>query len=472
VHPSHSVFFITLLCIGLLASPVLAPVIAEELYSVKLAVEDANGQPVSGAMVGISGYGNVVSGISGVVYVQLRAGRYDISVSFLSMPVFTGSVTVAGPVDMVIKCTIFAVDLTITGLQENATVLAMAKSAGETVTVRSETGASIRFRQLPGGTVTILLFASVEGVTRLIAEKELQLDRNSVLTLPASSDYRAIAVRVFDKSGRPVGDAVVRLDEKPMNVTDAAGRATLFARDGSHVLGVDFCGLPVFADRNARVWRDDTWVVNASVSTLELKLLDENSNPVRGIPVLLQIGAHNFTLSPNSEGVIKLSQAPYAPMSVSVLHNVPSHFVFAGAPQTIHVLTHGLRLTAEAIRAYMLGPLTIKVEVYLGEILIKNATVRLKRGAAALDKATTERGYALLSTSLGLESQVMVEIEASALGQIASQRLAVNTNPTVPATMPFAFVPIIVFELLRRRVRGQLEASSTMKRRKRKLNAG
>jgi hypothetical protein len=449
---------------------VLVAAVAEELYSVKLTVEDANGEPVPGAMLQVSGYGNIMSGVSGVVYLQLRAGRYDVSVSFFSVSVFTGSITVAGPVDAAIKCAVFSVDVTVTGLQTNGTILGMAKFVAETVTVRSQTGTSIRFPQLPSGTVTILLFASVEGVTRLIAEKEVQLDRNAVLSLPASFDYRAITVGVFDQSSRPVGDAVVRLDEKLMNVTDAAGQATLFARDGSHMLGVEFYGFPVFTDRNARVWRDDTWVVNASVSTLELKLLDENSNPVRGLPVLLQIGIHNFTLTSNNEGVIKLSQAPHAPMSVSVQHNVPSRLVFAGAPVTVHVLTHGLELTAELVRAYMLGPLTIKVEVYLGEILIKNATVWLKRGSATLDKATTERGYALLSTAVGLESQVMVEIEASALGQVTSRQLAVNTNPTVPATMPFAFVPIIMFEVLRRRLRGQLQAPSTMKRRKRKLN--
>jgi hypothetical protein len=470
MHSAHAVLLLAILCIGLLASPGFARAMAEDLYSVKLAVEDANGEPVSGATLQISGYGNVVSGVSGVVYLQLRAGRYDVSVSFFSVPVFTGSITVAGPVDTAIKCAIFSVDVTITGLGENATILAMAKLATGTVTVRSQTGTSIRFPQLPSGPATILLFAPVEGLTCLVADKEIQLDRNTVFTLPASFDYRAITVKVLDQSGRPVGDALVRLDEKAMNVTDAAGRTMVFARDGSHMLGVHFYGFSVFTDRNVRVWRDDIWVINASVSALELKLLDENSNPVRGLPVLLQIGTYNFTLSSNSEGVVKLSQAPYAPMSVSVLRNVPSRFVFAGAPVTVHVLTHGLDLTAEPIRAYMLGPLTIKVEVHLGEILIKNATVRLKRGPATLDKATTERGYALLSTALGLESEVLVEIEASALGQVASRQLVVNTNPTVLTTMPFAFVPIIMFEVLRRRVRGQLQAPPTVNKRKRKLS--
>jgi hypothetical protein len=256
-----------------------------------------------------------------------------------------------------------------------------------------------------------------------------------------------------------------------MNVTDAVGRAAIFARDGSHVLDVNFYGFPVFNDKNVRVWRDDVWVINASVSALELKLLDENSNPVRGLPVLLQIGTYNFTLSSNSEGAVKLSQAPHAPMSVSVVRNVPSRFMFAGKPVTVQVLTHGLEVTAEPVRAYMLGPLTIKVEVHLGEILIKNATVRLKRGTATVDKATTERGYALLSMMLGLESQVSVEIEASALGQVTNRQLAINTNPTVPVTMPLAFVPIIMFEVLRRRVRGQLQAPSTVKKRKQKRRA-
>jgi hypothetical protein len=442
------------------------PVAAQELYPVKLGVTDANGQAVPGAALQLSDYGNVVTGVSGIVQLQLKAGKYDLSVSFLSVQVFSGSITVSGPLDTAIKCAIFSVDVTLTGLQGNTGLLGMAKVSSKTVTVRSTEPAAIRFPQLPKSAVTLLLFTSVGNITRLIAEKELQLDRNVVLTVAASLDYRAIDVKVLDSSAKPIGDALVKVDGDPANVTDATGRATIFARDGYHVVSVDFYGLSVYTDKSFQVWRDDSRVINASVSALEVTLVDENSNPVRGASVFLQIGAHNFTLTSDSTGVVKLLQAPYGSMAASVLHNVPSNFVFAGSPVTVHVFTHGVNLVAEPVRAYMLGPLTVKVEVRLGETLIKNATVRLKRGSVTVDKGTTERGYALLSMTLGLESQVIVDVEASAFGQVASQKLTVTTNPFVPMTMPIAFVPIILFEILRRKVRSDLQTLSPPRRRK------
>jgi hypothetical protein len=447
--------------------PVLSvpAVAAQELYPVKLGVTDTNGQAVSGAVLQLSDYGNVVTGVSGIVQLQLKAGKYDLSVSFLSVQVFSGSITVSAPLDTAIKCAIFSVDVTLTGLQGSTAILGMAKVSGKTVTVRSTEPAAIRFPQLPKGAVTLLLFTSVGNITRLVAEKELQLDRNVVLTLAASLDYRAIDVKVLDSSAKPIGDALVKVDGDPANVTDATGRATIFARDGYHVVSVDFYGLSVYVDKSFQVWRDDSRAINASVSALEVTLVDENSNPVRGASVFLQIGTHNFTLTSDSAGVVKLLQAPYGSMAVSVLHNVPSSFVFAGSPVTVHVFTHGLSLVAEPVRAYMLGPLTVKVEVRLGEMVIKNAAVRLKRGSVAVDKGTTERGYALLSMTLGLESHVTVSVEASALGQVASQELTISTSPFIPATMPLAFIPIITFEVLRRRVRSQLRAPSYPRRR-------
>jgi len=465
VRPAFTVLALLFLSLMLPVLPV-PPVAAQELYPVKLGVTDANGQAVPGAVLQLSDYGNVVTGVSGIVQLQLKAGKYDLSVSFLSVQVFSGSITVSAPLDTAIKCAIFSVDVTLTGLQGNTGLLGMAKVSSKTVTVRSTEPAAIRFPQLPKSAVTLLLFTSVGNVTRLIAEKELQLDRNVVLTVAASLDYRAIDVKVLDSSAKPIGDAVVKVDGDPANVTDATGRATIFARDGYHVVSVDFYSLSVYTDKSFQVWRDDSRVINASVSALEVTLVDENSNPVRGASVFLQIGVHNFTLTSDSTGVVKLLQAPYGSVAASVLHNVPSNFVFAGSPVTVHVFTHGMNLVAEPVRAYMLGPLTVKVEVRLGETLIKNATVRLKRGSVTVDKGTTERGYALLSMTLGLESQVVVDVEASAFGQVASQELTVTTNPFVPMTMPIAFVPIILFEILRRKVRSDLQTLSPPRRRK------
>jgi hypothetical protein len=447
--------------------PVLSvqPVAAQELYPVKLGVTDANGQAVPGAVLQLSDYGNVVTGLSGIVQLQLKAGKYDLSVSFLSVQVFSGSITVSAPLDTAIKCAIFSVDVTLTGLQGNTGLLGMARVSSKTVTVRSTEPAAIRFPQLPKSAVTLLLFTSVGNITRLIAEKELQVDRNVVLSLAAFLDYRAIDVKVLDSSGKPIGDGLVKVHGDPANVTDATGRTMLFLRDGYHVVSVDFYGLPVYADKSFQVWRDDSRVINATVSVLEVTLVDENSNPVRAASAFLQIGAHNFTLTSDSTGIVKLSQAPYGPMAVSVLRNVPSSFVFAGSPVTVHVFTHGLNLVAEPVRAYMLGPLTLKVEVRLGEIVIKNATVRLKCSSVTVDKGTTERGYALLSMTLGLESQVLVDVEASAFGQVASKKMTVTTNPLVPMTIPIAFVPIILFEILRRKVRSDLQKRSPPRRR-------
>jgi hypothetical protein len=155
-------------------------------------------------------------------------------------------------------------------------------------------------------------------------------------------------------------------------------------------------------------------------------------------------------------------------MKVSVMGNLPSSFAFRGAPVTVHVFTHGLRLRLEATRAYMLGPLTVKVEVYLGDAIVKNATVNLRHSGAVVDKGTTARGYTVLSAPLGLESQATVTVEASALGMSTAQDLTVNTNAFVPVTMPLAFVPLILFEVLRRRIRNQLRSVPPVRRRRKR----
>jgi len=71
----------------------------------------------------------------------------------------------------------------------------------------------------------------------------------------------------------------------------------------------------------------------------------------------------------------------------------------------------------------------------------------------------------VLSMSLGVESSVAVSVEASALGQVATEEISVNTSPLIPATIPFAFIPMVMFEIFRRRLRGKLQAP-TVKRRK------
>ena len=466
--PAFLLLVLLAVCTGLSTPvPLMTAGVAQELFPVKLTIEDFNGKSVSGAALQLSNYGTVITGVSGIVQLQLKAGKYDLSVSFLSVLVYSGSLLVSGPLDAAIKCAIYDVKVTVTGIQTNATLLGVARVSDKLVTVRS-TDATVDFSQLPAGDVSIFLFAAVQGLTRLVAEKELELSKNVVLTLSASPDYRVINARVFDLTGHPVESAIIRLDGNPANVTDATGRAFLFVKDGYHALEVEYYEFNVFEDRNVQVWRDDSWLINATISPLEVQLVDENSAPVRARPTFLQIGMHNFTLTSDSTGVIRLPQAPHAPMSVSVLQNVPSRFVFNGVPVTVNVFTHGLSLNIEVVRAYMLGSLTLKVEVRVGDITVKNATVRLKRGAVAVDKASTEHGYAVLSMSLGVESSVAVSVEASALGQVATEEISVNTSPLIPATMPFAFIPIVMFEVFRRRLRSKLQAPTVSRRKARR----
>jgi len=446
---------------------------AQELYPVKLNLMDNNGGVLSGATVTIVGYGTVTSGTSGTVQMQLKAGEYDVSVYYLSMQVLVGSITVLAAAEFPLKCAVFSVQMTLTGLPSNVTLLGIARIAGNTVTARSNGTGVLRFPQLPKGTASVLAFMHDRGTTRLVAEGDVEVNGNVVLSLAPSFDYRIMNVRVFDASGSPVEGAVVRVDESLENATDVAGRTVLYAKDGSHHITVDFYGNKVLSDQNLQVSRDDSWNFNTTVTRLTLTLFDEGSNPVRGSSVLLQVGNHNFTLTTSSTGIVELSQAPYGltngvPMAVAVIGNVPSSFAFKGSPVTVHVFTHGLKLKLEATRAYMLGPLTIRVEVYLGDVIVKNATVQLKSGGTVVDKGTTDRGYALLSMLLGLGSQVTVTVEASALGMSAAQDLTVGTSSFVPITMPLAFIPVIMFEVLRRRVRDQLRRVPPARTRKKR----
>lgn len=464
-------FFFLIITLAALMAPGVGA--AQELYPVKLNLMDNNGGVLVGAVVTIVGYGTKTSGASGTTQMQLKAGEYNVSVYYLSVQVLVGSITVLAAAEFPLKCAVFSAQITLTGLPSNMTLFGMARIAGNTITVRDNGASGLRFPQLPKGTASVLAFVQDRGTTRLVAEEDIEVNGNVVLSLASSFDYRIMNIRVFDASGSPVEGAVVRADGSLENATDVAGRTVLYAKDGPHRVTIDFYGDEVLSDQSLQVWRDDSWVFNTTVTRLTLTLFDEGSNPVQGVSVVLQVGNHNFTLTTSSTGIVELAQAPYdltngIPMAVAVIGNVPTSFAFKGAPVTVHVFTHGLRLKLEATRAYMLGPLTIRVEVYLGDVIVKNATVQLKRGDTVVDKGTTTRGYTLLSTSLGLESRVTVTVEASALGMSTTQDLTVSTNSLVPLTMPLAFIPVVMFEVLRRRVRDQLRRTPPARKRKKR----
>lgn len=469
--------FSTLLLIIALTT-LMAPgfVAAQELYPVKLRIMDNNGGILSGAIVTIAGYGTVTSGASGTIQMQLKGGEYDVSVHYLSVEVLVGSITVLAAAEFPLKCSVYSVQVTLVGLPSNMNPFGVARIAGNTIVARDNGTSVLRFPQLPKGSASFLAFVRDQGITRLVAEEGVDVNGNMALSLTCSLDYRVMNIRVLDASANPIGGAVVRVDGTLENATDATGRTVLYVKDGGHRITVDFYGVPVLFDQNLQVWRDGTWTLNTTVARLTLTLLDEDANPIRGSPALLQIGNRNFTLTTSSSGVVNLSQAPYdlangALMKVSVMGNLPSSFAFRGAPVTVHVFTHGLKLKLEATRAYMLGPLTVKVEVYLGDAIVKNATVNLRHNGAVVDKGTTTRGYTVLSAPLGLESQATVTVEASALGMSTAQDLTVNTDASVPITMPLAFIPLILFEVLRRRIRNQLRSVPPVRRRK-KQGAG
>lgn len=466
--------FSTLLLVIALTT-LMAPgfVATQELYPVKLRIMDNNGGILSGATVTITGYGTVTSGASGTIQMQLKGGEYDVSVHYLSVEVLVGSINVLAAAEFPLKCSVYSVQVTLVGLPSDVSSLGVAQVAGNTIVARDNGTSVLRFPQLPKGPASFLAFVHNQGITRLVAEEGVDVNGNMALSLTCSLDYRVLNIRVLDASASPIGGAVVRVDGTLENATDATGRTVLYVKDGGHRISVDFYGIQVLFDQNLQVWRDGAWTLNTTVARLTLTLLDEDANPIRGSPTLLQIGNRNFTLTTSGSGVVDLSQAPYdladgALMKVSVMGNIPSSFAFRGAPVTVHVFTHGLRLRLEATRAYMLGPLTVKVEVYLGDAIVKNATVNLRHSGAVVDKGTTARGYTVLSAPLGLESQATVTVEASALGMSTAQDLTVNTSAFVPVTMPLAFVPLILFEVFRRRIRNQLRSIPPVRRRKKR----
>ncbi len=470
-------FSTLLLIIALTALVTPSFAAAQELYPVKLRIMDNNGGILSGATVTIAGYGTVTSGASGTIQMQLKGGEYDVSVQYLSVEVLVGSITVLAAAEFPLKCSVYSVQVTLVGLPSGMGPLGVVQITGNTIVARDNGTSILRFPQVPKGSASFLAFVHDQGMTRLVAEESVDVTGNMALSLTCSLDYRVMNIRVLDASGSPIGGAVVRADGTLENATDATGRTVLYVKDGGHHISVDFYGVQVLFDQNMQVWRDGAWTLNTTVARLTLTLLDEDANPIRGSPALLQIGNRNFTLTTSGSGVVDLSQAPYdlsdgAVMKVSVMGNIPSSFAFRGAPVTVHVFTHGLRLELEVTRAYMLGPLTVKVEVYLGDAIVKNATVNLRHSGAVVDKGTTARGYTVLSASLGLESRATVTVEASALGMNTAQDLTVNTDASVPATMPLAFIPLILFEVFRRKLRNQLRSvPPTRKRKKRRAGA-
>lgn len=458
---SRSVGLALLLLLGLPAS--FASTMGQELLNVTMHVVDANGGSLSGAVLQISDYGSVVTGDSGIVQLQLRSGVYAVSVSFMSVPVFSGNITVTSSSTVQLRCSVFRLDVTVTGAPTDGQLLGVAKVAGKVVVAKGKES-SVRFHQLPKGPVSISIFAVTGNLTRLIAERTLQLDRNIALTLAASS-YRMITVQVVDLSGLPIADATVRVGDHE-NVTDAAGRTVVYAVDGYHTANITLYDVPIF-ERNIRVTGDASWVVNASASTLEATFIDENSEPVPTTPILLRVGTRNVTLTADAKGTVRLTQIPHGPISASAIGvGVPAYFTFEGVAVTVRLVAHRLEVYAEPVRAYMLGPLTVKVEVRLGKLVVKNATVIMRRGVATVAKSETRGGFALLTTPIALEPNIAVTIEATAYGQLKSRELTVGANPMIPATMPLAFAPIIIFEFLRRRIRSRLRAPTPPRRRR------
>jgi hypothetical protein len=421
---------------------------SQAIYQVVLRAVDGGGLPVEHPMrFSISGYGNVTAYVHGTLTVSLTGGPHRVVVSLFNVQVGEAEPNIVSDTELEIRCRIYELKLSVRGLPANLSDIegfAYAYVGPDARVNASYSKNQAIFRQLPAGDVGFIVFAG--GLP--IAASTFHLAGNDEAVLDYSV-FRHVEVVVVDVNGEPLAGAAVTIGVLG-NVTDSAGIATLYAPPRSSRGIVVFRGVQVFQS-TVSVSDQPNIRVKAAVDDLHVLVVNEAGAALTNTPILVQLNDWETTVITDEAGRLSVHQLPFGNLRLSTRNGTPISVTFPlpSGTGSIRLLSGPLQVDAEVLDAYMLGYMTVKVTVRIGDFTVKNATVRADGQRAT----ATAGGVALLRVPVGLEWTPRVNVTATAYGMTVSRVAAANASPLILATFPFAFTPLIIWRILVARYR-------------------
>jgi hypothetical protein len=422
----------------------------QEIYLVSFKAVDSNNVGISGALIQISGYGQVVTDENGTATVQLTMGTYQVSVEYMDVVVYSSKMTVSSSTSFELKCSVYWFDVIVKSADgtplPNASVKAFIGRFVQTQTT-NDVGMA-EFKQLPKAEVRIK--ALYNG--RMVGETSITLEKNSVETI-LSSYYYALSFHVYDLDGLPINGAEVHV-AKWENSTDQTGFTVVYAKGGMYPLEVDLYGVKVY-ETSINVEGDKEFILNATASTLKLKIVDEYNALVTNYQLTLIVGNKNITASTDNLGMLNVKQIPHGEVKIATV-GTPIKVLHDGSFKEVMVPIYGIQVKVEVLGAYALGYMDLRVYVLLGNQPLKgNATVTVLSGNEKITKQIGERGYVNIKVPVWLTRSIEVEVRAEAYGQTVSKKVSAEASLLIPFTIPLCIIPLVVFSILGSRYKAQ-----------------
>lgn len=427
-----------------------------DLYPVTLRAFDANDNPLIAYTLFFSVastnpavvYNNTLNTIPGdnKITLMLLPSTYTVTVSAFNIKIGSTTLQVSDAKDVSIMCNVYT--LTVRFMKEEPAIqtwTAVAYVGTVTFTSNFTQGRAV-FDQVPGGPGVPVTVTVYDPQGKKIAVEGTELLSNDELTLEASEFYSVLVI-VRDQNAMAVKGAIVSIGVFS-NVTRDDGRTTITTQPGFKPVRVYFLGTNVYSGQ-VDSSQTPNLLVNSTIATLNILLLDESSQPIKQTPIMIQFGNYTQTITTDNNGRLKIQQCPYGDITLHIPSTKvpPTLLKFPLAPtlnNTLSLFIHPIDVSVETLSAYMLGSMTIRVMVKAGSYMIKNATIYVNGKWAA----TTALGYAIVQVPIGLDPNPVVDITVKAYGTETKREVTMTASPLVVITVPFGILPVIVWRMM------------------------
>ena len=440
-------FFLIVAALALVALGIIPTAASANLAQVTLSAVDANNKPVVFPTVfSISTYGNVTAQ-NGLVTVSLVEGEnYHVLVYVYSVQVGEANFNVVGTMDIPIACQIYTLTVDLgTQLAANAGWSATVIAGAGVFQANISTAGLVVFGQVPATTVKVTVFNETD---EPVGFGVMNLTRNEVINISPVTIF-SMAVRVSDMNGNPVADATVQVEDWESNETLADGSNIFYMQEGDNNVAVTYLGVQV-SEGTVLVEHPTLLTLNVSVSALKILLIDEVGKPIANKPLIIKSGDAVLTPSTDGRGYVYVPQLPYGTITLQwASDTIPTTVPFPIPPAnaTLTLFTHPLIVQVDPLTAYMLGYLTVKVTVQVGDFVDTNALV----SSQGIRDVSTQQGYAVLRIPILLDPNPIANVTVKAYGITFHQSISAESSPLVLFMLPTALLPIIAWRLMTRR---------------------
>ena len=441
--------FLIVAALALVVFIVMPTLSAANLAQVTLSAVDMNNKPVLFPTVfSISTYGNV-TGQSGSVTVNLVEGQnYRVLVYTYGVQVGEANFDVVGTMDIPIACQIFTLTVDLgTQLVDNTGWFATVAAGVEIFQANITSAGLAVFNQIPATTIKATVFNQTE---EPVGFGVMNLTKNDVINISPVTIF-SMTVRVSDMNGNPVAGATVQVEDWETNETLADGSNIFYVQEGDNNMAVTYLGVQVYSG-TVLVEHPTLLTLNVSIASLNILLIDEMGQPITNKPVTLRSGNAILTPATDSRGYVYMPQLPYGTVTLQwATDTIPTTVPFPIPPAntTLTVFIHPLTAQVEPLSAYMLGYMTVKVTVNVGDYAVTSALV----SANGVNYVPTSQGYAVLRIPILLDSNPVANVTVKAYGVSLHQSAQAESSPLVLFMLPTALLPIIAWRLMVHRYR-------------------